>query len=129
MNRRQFLTRVLAPAAAAVVVPELARKIFLPPRGGWPVDVSRYLTSNTAWFLKVVKGDFRTDNMRYISRERFSNQLSVPAELSERMLEDMLVALKRETDRAGQRIALNPTRLIVHPSWTPEQVAERLAQL
>lgn len=38
MNRRGFLS-LLAPAAAALIVPELLvpkRKIFLPPPGGWP---------------------------------------------------------------------------------------------
>jgi hypothetical protein len=44
MNRRGFLS-LLAPAAAALVAPELLvpkRSIFLPPSGGWPVDVGKY---------------------------------------------------------------------------------------
>ena len=36
MNRRQFLTGLLAAAPAALLVP--SRTIFLPPVGGWPVD-------------------------------------------------------------------------------------------
>ena len=49
MNRRQFLSFASVPIAAAVVVPELVRTIILPPRGGWPVNWSRYLTHPGAW--------------------------------------------------------------------------------
>lgn len=126
MNRRQFLTRVLAPTAAAVAVPALARKIFLPPRGGWPVDINRYLTSRTAWFLKP---DFRTEDMRYFYRERYSSTYLEPAALTEQSLEQCLQAIARQVDERGLKLSLKPTRLIVHPSWTPEAIAERLAQL
>lgn len=45
MNRRQFLRFAGVPVAAAVALPELARTIILPPRGGWPLgayDIQRY---------------------------------------------------------------------------------------
>lgn len=130
MNRRQFFSRVLGPIAATITVPELARTIFLPPRGGWPTaDLSRYVTSKTAWFLKFPEGDFRTDNMRYISREHFSNAISPDPQLTEKSLEEMLAAMVREADALGRRLTYHPTHLIVHPSWTLEQVEARLAQL
>jgi len=40
MNRRQFFQRFAAvPIAASVVIPELTRTIFLPPRDGWPLGL------------------------------------------------------------------------------------------
>lgn len=38
MNRRKFLGLLSTVPIVAVVVPEITRTIFLPPRGGWPVD-------------------------------------------------------------------------------------------
>lgn len=49
MDRREFLRRALSLAAPVIVLPAAA-KIFLPPRGGWPLsqryNFSTYLTIN-----------------------------------------------------------------------------------
>lgn len=65
MNRRGFLG-ILAGAAAAVVVPELAKPktIFLPPDCGWPAPrdaLSDYM-----------HGDFHAVDLRYKVIERYS---------------------------------------------------------
>lgn len=119
MNRRGFLG-LLGGAAVAAVVPELiapARTIMLPPAGGWPV------------------GDFSTENLRFRAIERFShgfmdpralptmtNQLVEPQELTERMIEDMLIELHTQRDSRG---------LMLHPSQikVPPHLAEHAARL
>lgn len=59
MNRRKFLTGLAGVAVGAALAEELStRSIFLPPRGGWfGTDFNKYLTSNTAWFLKTEHRD------------------------------------------------------------------------
>lgn len=54
MNRRGFLSGLIALPAVSY---------FLPPVNGWPTgrilkgDMSRYLTSNVAWFIKTEHAD------------------------------------------------------------------------
>src|SRR5207302_7251145 len=86
MNRRQFLSFASVPIAAAVVVPELVRTIILPPRGGWPVDWSRYLTSKDAWFIKQ---PFDTATVRYVKRERYSGQFLTGADMRRHIGKDL----------------------------------------
>lgn len=111
VTRRQFLG-LLAGATAALVVPALLepeRTFFLPPRGGWrPQDF----------------GDFDTANLRYKAYERYSTAwtdpkavFGVPADLTERSLEDMLVALRRLTDERGLKIAVKPTHVVIDPKY------------
>lgn len=120
MNRRGFLGLLAAAPAAVVLAPDLAemlaprRTIFLPPRGGWRVDMSHYLTNNEAWFLKT-----QPDPATMFWRKP----------LTEESLEEVLVAMVRKADELGRKITYHPTRLIVHPSWTCEQVEERIRQL
>lgn len=118
MNRRGFLG-LLAATPVIAIAPELLellapkRTIFLPPRGGWPRDMSRYFTSKDAWYLRTED----RNGLKTFYRTR----------LSEDSLEAMLIAVKRQADMAGIPVAIRPTRLIVHPSWTREQVEQRLA--
>jgi hypothetical protein len=130
MNRRGFIS-LLAGSAGAVLVPwrGVTQPLISIAKPETLIDPGHYLTSNTAWFLKVPNGDFRTDNLRYIHREHFSNQLLAPAEMTERTLEGMLREIQKEMNRTGRPIAIRPTHLIVHPSWTPELVEERLKLL
>lgn len=105
MNRRGFLT-LLPTVVTVAAVPELARTIFLPPRGGWP-----YMNRGADW---ADIGDFTTANMRYKSREyRYSSHAS----LSEHSLEEMLVEIKRKADALGTRLSIMPTHVI----WTRGQ--------
>lgn len=78
------------------------------------MDMSRYLTDPTAWFLK----NEPNPALETFYRSSFSDSL-----------EALCVAVKRQADGLGRPIVLRPTRLIVHPSWTREQVEERLRQL
>jgi hypothetical protein len=111
MNRRNFLgllgaTPVIATAPALLELLAPTRTIFLPPHGGW------------------ISGD-----LRFKAIERHSYGWNDPRAFSHESLEQMLIALKRKADTAGVPISIHPTRLIVHPSWTREQVEERLKWL
>lgn len=121
MNRRGFMGLLAAAPIAAVLAPDLAellapkRTIFLPPRGGWRVASSRYFTSKDEWFLKT---------------EPFPPPLTFWRDSNaEDTLERALMILKQHADAAGVPVSIRPTRLIVHPSWTREQVEERIRQL
>jgi hypothetical protein len=48
MNRRGFLASLLAAPLVAVPALDLGRRIFLPPRGGWPAG-----TLNLAMLMKA----------------------------------------------------------------------------
>lgn len=125
MNRRGFLGLLAAAPAAVVLAPDLVellapkRTIFLPPRGGWHVDMSHYLTTNEAWFLKSDP----SVTALCVNGHPWCNRCIAP--LTEKGLEEMLDYVVK----TRQRISIKPTRLIVHPSWTREQVEERIRQL
>lgn len=121
MNRRGFLGLLAATPIAAVLAPDLVellapkRTIFLPPRGGWHADMSRYFTSKHAWYLKTEP--FPPPTMFW--REP----------LTEDSLEQAIIAMVARVEAFSKEIAIRPTRLIVHPSWTREQIEERIRQL
>lgn len=112
MNRRGFLGLLAAVPAAVVLVPK--RTIFLPPRGGWPVDMSRYLTSKACGSSRPSP----TPKAMFWRKP-----------LNEESLEELMTAMVRKADELGHKITYQPTRLIVHPSWTREMVEERLRYL
>jgi hypothetical protein len=112
MNRRGFIS-LLAGGAGAVLVPwrGLVKPVIsLPPPA--EQDLSQYLTSRYSWFLRPDAHPLPP--MFY--REP----------MGEKSLEETLEWITRNFHG---RIALHPTHLIVHPSWTREHVEERLKTL
>ena len=85
MNRRDFLKRFSAVPIAATLVEPITRTIFLPPRGGWPVeeDINLY--------------GFGSGVSLQATSHSFSNTLATPAELSEASLERLLMEISRLT--------------------------------
>lgn len=121
MNRRQFFGRVLGPIAAAVAVPELARTIFLPPRGGWPSAL----------------GDFDTANMRYLAHEgqyiqRYTYQThALGFVITEEAIEDTVYRRSGIMTAAQFRKQLTAdlNKAFSEAYSMPEQVEERLARM
>lgn len=113
MNRRQFLQRFAAVSIAAALVEPVARTIFLPPRGGWPVhdDVM----------------DFTTDALRYKYTERcfwnYTNRVGSPAELSQASFERLLEQLKQHPE------VIERPRLIVSPEFAQDEEFRRYARM
>lgn len=105
MNRRGFLGLLASTPVAAVLAPDLVellapkRTIFLPPRGGW------------GW---------RDDILDVATSSVYSNVLAPGVCLTQQSLEALLVEIMKFT----QPIVVKPTRMLVHPSWTREQVEE-----
>lgn len=106
MNRRQFLQRFAAVPIAAALVEPVTRTIFLPPRGGW--RLSRYFTSNTAWFLKKQDRDGIPLFNRAHPVSEFSNVLTEESVLSEKSLEEMLLEIRKNSN-----FVLRPTSILV----------------
>lgn len=93
MKRRTFLAALAVLPALTVLGGSALR--LAPRREG--LDVA-------------MDGDFKTENLRYKMTERWSNTLSTPTELSEKVLEDML----RQLTLTGRTaFKLQPTKLLV----------------
>jgi hypothetical protein len=114
VNRRQFLRFAGGPIAAAIALPELARTIILPPRGGWPVggaDFSRYLTSSTTWHLAEL-----SDTARTLTFHRYSNPALTAAEMR-KVIGPMLEKMWREAYDVGLPDPVTGERVPFRTEW------------
>ena len=104
MNRRKFLGMISMVPIIAVAIPKSVRTIFLPPSNGWP--------------------SYDDGVMLYgFGYPEFSNTLRVDTDLSEKSLEQLLVDIEQAVNRSkGRLIYSRPTQLIVHSSWSAEEV-------
>lgn len=110
MNRRRFVS-MLFGGAVAVALPE--RRIFLPPRGGWPREL---------W-----PSDFDTARMRVRCFEQYLtppnawfpvNNLSA-AELTEESVFKAMESIRQMLKDPRMLMAIEPTKLIIRTEWVP----------
>lgn len=113
MNRRQFLTAAAAvPVAAAVALPELARTIILPPRGGWPTWQDPRLVSTTRWFLPgdppVAQYVHTTYGLGFAVIKEEGGSIEYDRPLNEQSLKELVDSLERYGARG---LVLHPARV------------------
>jgi hypothetical protein len=101
VSRRKFLGMLAAlPAITALA----GSGLLLPRRKDIEVEVADYFASDTAWYIK-------TEHEAGLKRfHRYSNNLSTPADLSERSLEELLKQV-----RDNEAFLVRPTKLIIPP--------------
>lgn len=97
-----------------------ARKLAFAMRQTMEVTGANVLNNGFDSTVTMIDGDglelFSTAHLRGPSGGTYSNELAVPADLSEASLEDLLIQVNEATDSRGLRIALQATRLLVAPS-------------